>query len=383
MGNKHASKTKYIRRRIGKVNTPLNEKLENVEWGKFSYNVLFKLCAVKNMLTKFSLDDDGKVPVYSSESTNNGIIGYTKNEPEFIVNKENPIYIIFGDHTRSFNIATDSFCVTDNVKVLSVKEVCSIKVLLCIISSWKKCIPNIGYSRHWSLAKNIQFNLPISKNGKIDFEFMENFIADLETERIKKLEDYLIANGFDNYTLTAKEKQILKDFKNQKFREFNVIDIFEIENTKNILSRDIIENSGKTPYLCASTENNAISSYISYDEKYLDKGNCVFIGGKTFVVTYQEKDFYSNDSHNLALYFKNNITKLNQLFLVTCINKSLGHKYSWGNSISKAKIQSDKVSLPIKDNQPDYELMDTLISAIQKLVIKDVVLYVNKKKGLN
>ena len=96
---------------------------------------------------------------------------------------------------------------------------------------------------------------------------MENFIADLETERIKKLEDYLIANGFDNYTLTAKEKQILKDFKNQKFREFNVIDIFEIENTKNILSRDIIENSGKTPYLCASTENNAISSYISYNEK--------------------------------------------------------------------------------------------------------------------
>ena len=383
MGNKYASKTKYIRRRIGKVNTPLNKKLENVEWGKFSYNVLFKLCAVKNMLTKFSLDDDGKVPVYSSESTNNGIIGYTKNEPEFIVNKENPIYIIFGDHTRSFNIATDSFCVTDNVKVLSVKEVCSIKVLLCIISSWKKCIPNIGYSRHWSLAKNIQFNLPISKNGKIDFEFMENFIADLETERIKKLEDYLIANGFDNYTLTAKEKQILKDFKNQKFREFNVIDIFEIENTKNILSRDIIENSGKTPYLCASTENNAISSYISYDEKYLDKGNCVFIGGKTFVVTYQEKDFYSNDSHNLALYFKNNITKLNQLFLVTCINKSLGHKYSWGNSISKAKIQSDKVSLPIKENQPNYELMETLISAIQKLVIKDVVLYVNKKKGLN
>ena len=379
MGNKHTSKTKYIRRRIGKVNTPLNEKLENVEWGKFSYNVLFKLCAVKNMLTKFSLDDDGKVPVYSSESTNNGIIGYTKNEPEFIVNKENPIYIIFGDHTRSFNIATDSFCVTDNVKVLSVKEVCSIKVLLCIISSWKKCIPNIGYSRHWSLAKNIQFNLPISKNGKIDFEFMENFIADLETERIKKLEDYLIANGFDNYTLTAKEKQILKDFKNQKFREFNVIDIFEIENTKNILSRDIIENSGKTPYLCASTENNAISSYISYNEKYLDKGNCVFIGGKTFVVTYQEKDFYSNDSHNLALYFKNNITKLNQLFLVTCINKSLGHKYSWGNSISKAKIQSDKVSLPIKENQPNYELMETLISAIQKLVIKDVVLYVNNK----
>ena len=192
-----------------------------------------------------------------------------------------------------------------------------------------------------------------------------------------------MANGLKDYTLTAEEKQVLKDFEKQKFGEFNVIDIFDVKNTKSILSRDIIENSGDTPYLCASTENNAISSYISYDEKYLDKGNCVFIGGKTFVVTYQEKDFYSNDSHNLALYFKNNKTKLNQLYLATCINKSLGHKYSWGNSISKAKIQADKVSLPTKDNQPYYALMETFISAVQKLVIKDVVLYVNKKKGLN
>ena len=212
---------------------------------------------------------------------------------------------------------------------------------------------------------------------------MESFIAELEAERIKKLEDYLVANGLKDYTLTAEEKQVLKDFEKQKFGEFNVIDIFDVKNTKSILSRDIIENSGDTPYLCASTENNAISSYISYDEKYLDKGNCVFIGGKTFVVTYQEKDFYSNDSHNLALYFKNNKTKLNQLYLATCINKSLGHKYSWGNSISKAKIQADKVSLPTKDNQPYYALMETFISAVQKLVIKDVVLYVNKKKGLN
>lgn len=36
----------------------------------------------------------------------------------------------------------------------------------------------------------------------------------------------------------------------------------------------------------------------------MDKGNCIFIGGKTFVVTYQEKDFFSNDSHNLTLRLK-------------------------------------------------------------------------------
>lgn len=380
MGSNQYFKTK---RNAGKVDAPLNEKLQKVEWGEFRHDELFEICAIKKMLTKQNLHIKGKVPVYSSESVNNGIVGYTNETAEFIVDEENPIYIIFGDHTISFNIASESFCVMDNVKVLSVNIKCSIKILLYIISSWKKCIPNLGYSRHWSLAKIVLFMLPISKNGKIDFEFMEHYIDAIETERITKLDTYLSENNLKDYVLTPKEKQVLEDFENEKFEEFNVVEIFEVKNTKNILARDIVPNSGNTPYLCASSENNAISSYISYDEKYSDKGNCVFIGGKTFVVSYQEEDFYSNDSHNLALYLKNEEkSKFNQLYLATCINKSLGHKYSWGDSISNRKIQNDKVSLPTKDKKPNYELMETLISAIQKLVIKDVVLYVNNKKTL-
>lgn len=176
----------------------------------------------------------------------------------------------------------------------------------------------------------------------------------------------------------------MDDLDNQEFKEFNVIDIFDVKNTRSILSRDITPNSGEIPYLCASSENNGVSSYIAYDEKYLDQGNCVFIGGKTFVVSFQEHDFFSNDSHNLALYLKNKETKdkANQLYLATCIDKSLGYKYSWGDSISKTKIKKDTVSLPIKNGEPDYEVMETVISAIKKQVIKDVVLYVQKKKEL-
>lgn len=119
--------------------------------------------------------------------------------------------------------------------------------------------------------------------------------------------------------------------------------------------------------MCASAENNAVSSYISYDEKYLDKGNCIFIGGKTFVVTYQENDFYSNDSHNLVLYLKNEEkrNKICQFFLAACINKSLGHKYSWGDSISNRKIQKDKISLPIKNGEIDFEFMESFITELE------------------
>ena len=234
------------------------------------------------------------------------------------------------------------------------------------------------YLATWSgKVENDKIQLPL-KNKKIDFEFMESFIAQIEAERIEKLEAYLEASGLKDYVLTVEEQKALDDFGNIEFEEFNVIDIFDVKNAGNILSRDIIKNSGKTPYLCASSENNGISSYISYNEEYLDEGNCIFIGGKTFVVSYQEKDFYSNDSHNLALYLRNQEkSKLNQLYLATCVNKGLGYKYSWGDSISNRKIQRDTISLPTENQQPNYKIMETLISAIQKLVIKDVVLYVD------
>ena len=97
----------------------------------------------------------------------------------------------------------------------------------------------------WSKIKSEKIQLP-SKNGKIDFDFIENFIAELETERINKLEDYLVTTGLKDYTLTAEEEKVLKDFENVAFDEFNVIDIFDVKNTKSILSRDIVENSGET-----------------------------------------------------------------------------------------------------------------------------------------
>lgn len=230
---------------------------------------------------------------------------------------------------------------------------------------------------------NINIQLPI-KNNQIDFELMESFIAELEAERIAELEAYLLAAGLKDCNLTPEEQGVIEKIKSSKeshLKWFKITDLFNVKNSRNILARDIIPNSGDTPYLCASAENNAVSSYISYDKSFLDKGNCVFIGGKTFVVTYQEKSFYSNDSHNLILYLKEDDkrNKLVQLYLASSIYKCLNHKYSWGDSISNRKIQGDEVLLPVIDGKPDYQLMETLISAVQKMVIKGVVNYADKK----
>ena len=175
--------------------------------------------------------------------------------------------------------------------------------------------------------------LPI-RDKSIDFDFMESFIAELEAERVAELSAYLTVSGLDNYELSEQEVKALQSYTDQPFSDVDVLSIFDIKNTSNILSEQVTENSGTTPYLCASAENNGVSSYVSYDEKYLEKGHCIFIGGKTFVVSYQEQDFFSNDSHNLSLHLKDYLANKREYFyLATCIRKSLSHKYTWGNSL--------------------------------------------------
>lgn len=322
----------------------------------------------------------GTHPYVVRMTKNNGIKGYIIEDEHFLNEGKT---LSFAQDTFTVFYQKNRYFTGNKVKILKPKFSKDTDNIMNFITS---CFEKALCSLSWGVGSNIDsinntiISLP-TKKGEIDFEFMESFVAELEAQRVAELEAYLTVTGLKDYTLTVEEQQALDDYSNLDFEEFNVLDVFDVNNTKNILSRDIIENSGSVPYLCASSENNSISSYISYKDELIDRGNCVFIGGKTFVVSYQEKDFYSNDSHNLALHLKQKEqkSKLTHLFLATCIKKSLSHKYSWGNSISKAKIKKDKVALPVCNSTIQYDMMDTLISAIQKLVIKDVVDYADEK----
>ena len=317
--------------------------------------------------------------------SNNGQKGYI-DEDESYLNEANTIS--FGQDTATMFYQDVPYFTGDKIKILKSKNKGFNKVnAQFFISTMTKAFSAFSWGSSSFSVKIIEeqtLSLP-KNNDSVDFDFMNHFMEELELERVRILEDYLVATGLKDCQLTPQELQALNDYQTLNFEDFKVVDVFTVKNSGNILSRDIVENSGKTPYLCASRENNSVSSFISYDTNYLDKGNCVFIGGKTFVVTYQEKDFYSNDSHNLILYLndEDKRTKLDQLYLATCVNKSLRHKYSWGDSISNKKIQKDMISLPVKNGKPDLSSMELLMSAVQKLVINDVVDYLKSKVAVS
>ena len=79
---------------------------------------------------------------------------------------------------------------------------------------------------------------------------MENFVAELEAQRVAELEAYLAITGLKDYNLTFEEEKVLKEYNSIEFSYFNIIDIFDIKNTKNILSREITNNNEKIHLVC-------------------------------------------------------------------------------------------------------------------------------------
>ncbi|SUP61405.1 Uncharacterised protein [Weissella viridescens] len=49
--------------------------------------------------------------------------------------------------------------------------------------------------------------------------------------------------------------------------------------------------SGKVPYVTATEANNAVTAYIEYESNLMENGDCILIGGKTLVITYQYNNF--------------------------------------------------------------------------------------------
>lgn len=332
------------------------------------------------MLSKENLSNKYSFPAYSSESTNNGIVGYT-DDPEFICDDKTPVYVTFGDHTRTMNIARKSFSVLDNVKVL-LPTYCSDKVLLFIFAVWRKHIPNLGYARHWKIANKCVLELP-TKNNSLDTDFIENFIAELEARHIAELEAYLSVTGLNDYNLSTIEHQTLTNYVSGKIelKEHNIFELFKIESYKKRFDANkvTVKYNGKFPYVVRMSTNNGQKGFIDENKEYLNEGNTISFGQDTATMFYQEKPYFTGDKIKILKPIHNKFGKENALFFITAMSKSFSN-FSWGSSSFNVKIiENQKIILPIKQGEIDFETIEILISAIKKLVIKDVVNYSNTK----
>lgn len=330
--------------------------------------------------------ENGRYPYVVRTSSNNGQKGFL-DENESFLNAENTIS--FGQDTATIFYQEKPYFTGDKIKVLVPKVYkFNKKNAQFFLASM-----NIAFSKFsWGSSR---FNVDVLKEqvimlptkcDSIDFEFMESFIEELEAERIKELEAerieeleaYLSVSGLKDTQLTADELSAVNDLisKNIEFKPFCYDVIFDkIVQGRRLKKDDQI--AGDIPFVMAGVTNTGVVGYISNPVASFPKNSITIdIFGNAF---YRNYDFGAGDDTGVYWSEKSDYSKEIMLFLTCSMGKSIENKFSYGKKLRSSQSFKFKMQLPVKNEQPDYELMSTLISAIQKLVIADVVKFSDEK----
>ena len=125
-----------------------------------------------------------KYPIISQEDKL--ISGYYDDE-SYVFHIDSPV-VIFGDHTRVLKYVDFNFVVgADGVKIISPKQELDAKFLLYYLQWYK--IPNLGYSRHYKLLKELNIPIP-PKSTQLTIVSELDKINELIRLKKEQLKDY-------------------------------------------------------------------------------------------------------------------------------------------------------------------------------------------------
>ncbi len=332
----------------------MKNKIDTSRWKEFPYTDFFEMITNKKKLTNKDLSDHGNTPVYSSSTFANGFFGYTERLADYIITKENPMYLIFGDHTKSMFIVKENFSVMDNVKVFKTKiynEYC----LRFITTVWQKQIPNIGYARHWIIAKEIGIKLPIDNNGSPDWEYMEQYMKNIEKHVNESLKGLKSCSGEKN------------SIKSDLWGSFVIEDIFKIKRPKARSQSNYEE--GEIPFVASGNYNNGVLKHLKPKEnELLDKGNCITLSPVDGSAFYQKKDFLGRGGagSSIILLYNKNLNENNGIFIATIIHR-VCNKYGYNDMGSQDSLKKEVIKLPMdKSGNPDWDYMEQYIKQLLK-----------------
>ena len=375
--------TKFRRGKLGKVETLLNKKLKNVEWGEYRIEDVLEWQSQKEIdplkLEELKDETEEKYPFYGQATKNNGIISYNQLTRKVLNNVNGKPTILIHSNNQNIVYLETPFYLKDGhgaTSVLQCKKLNELNQSFIIASIENVIKSKYSYNKKATKIelKNTIINLPII-NDEIDYEFMEIFISELKAKYIVKLESYLSITGLKDYNLTDEEKQALTDFENLNWGTFNLEELFG-KSTRGKRLKSADRTSGTLPFVTAGETDEGVSAFIGNDVTVFSKNTTTIdMFGSAKYRNYK----YGGDDH-IAVVHTENLSKQAAIFVTTAIHKSsYNGQFNYGRNFYAKDADMLNISLPIKQQEPDYRIMEIIISAIQKLVIKDVVLYIDKR----
>ena len=370
----------------GKIDASLNEKLKNIQWGEYRLGDLFHKRTIKGIpKSEENLIENPKGYHVFGQNIYYQYPQRVLNDNKYLTQVEpgKPI-IAYTSSTAQIGIINESFYRTgDNgaFQGLFPKfEQCNYNQILFILVAIKRKFIGLGYNDSMAHVMDLYIKLPIY-NGEIDFAYMDSFVAELKAQHVAELKAYLSITGLDNYELTEDEQNILDMLANSKmdFSDVTFSRIFDCIKQGRRLKKDD-QKEGKIPFIMSGVTNTGVVNYISNPVAIFPKNSITLdIFGNAF---YRNFEFGAGDDTGVYWSETEEYSSKSMLFFTTAMNVAVAGQYSYGHKLRSSKSLDLTMKLPVINGKMDITTMELLISAVQKLVIKDVVLYAKSKESL-
>lgn len=370
--------------------------MQAVKWGEYELQKLFYISGTKSLDSNAIEFTQTGVNFVGRTFENNGIQGKIQRRA-FEPNEPNTITATVIGNYKYVKYQTEEYYCSQNINKLSPKaifEKWNKRIACFLVANVQKFVSLYdGQQGGYKLEdiKKHKIKLPI-KDEKIDFDFMESFVAELEAQRVAELSAYLKVSGYDNYELSVEELDALRKFsslEDNNWGTYKVGNLFERVQTKKLpyKAKELPKQPTDEyvlPCLTSSFQNQGLNYYApKAGATVLNNVISIPSNSDVYRAYYQTKDFtVLSDAY--AIRWKSDeieISPNHYLFMVMCINKVTDLPiYSYKNKLGGWNVVKGKyIRLPEKNGEIDFGFMEAFISAIKKMTIKDVVLYADRK----
>lgn len=361
-------------------------ELENRDWKAFSLTNIFSAIQRGKRLKK---DDhiEGNIPYASSRAFNNGIDGFIGNK-NGVRTFENCLTIANSGSVGSTFYQPYNVVASDHVTKLENQNF-NKYIYLFLATMTSRVSGKYGFNREINdqRIKKEKILLPITSNGKPDYDFMESYMKQKETELLE---------AYKNHLSTLKPSVEVKSA--VEWKEFLFPDIFEIKNGF-YNKKPISSGNGTIPFLGATQNNNGITEFYTMSEieqnskigygkneplnKKIFKGNCIAVtnNGSVGFAYYQIADFTCSHDIN-PLYLKNeNLNHFIAKFLITAIEQQKVC-FEYARKWRPMRMKKSKILLPVNSqDKPDFVYMENYIKTLEYEKLKQYLDY--KKLNTN
>lgn len=325
--------------------------LNDREWHEFNLSQFFDIKIGKNIDGNKVDKTSGQHPYITRKESNNGNDGFLDYDNDFLFTMT-PV-ITIGNETAAPFVQPTPFFTGTKVNIMKPKKGIS-EIALFFISQCIKQQKNkfsYSYTINSTRLKRQAVLIPITDEGKPDWQFMEQYTKSLMD---RKTAEYL---EYCRKALAILEFKAIESLEDKEWHEFFLKDIFEtVQRGKRLTKANQVD--GKIPYVSSTALNNGVDNFIGNESGVRLFSDCLTIANSGSVGSsfYHPYGFIASDH---VTHLKNaTFSSFVYLFVATQTN-SLSGKYNFNREINDKRISRDKIMLPVNDEgEPDYKYME-------------------------